>query len=593
MLNSIGIIKKVFPLKIVIEIYDLNQLNQNYRGDVYRCNGIDDYIIVHKSLQEKYLYQITGLYEEEKPLNKEAESKFISTAYFEATPIGSLINKRFEYGLSSYPLFGTEVYMVSEDIFNCIFKTKGVHNIRLGSLTNKPEFYPSINIDSLFSSHISILGNTGSGKSTTVRKLIDEVDRMVKKNKIKKENVNFFIFDVHNEYNNIGENSKTIEIDDISIPTKLLSLDDWLNLVMPSTLTQLPLVICALRLGNLIENNVLGQNSDKIIFAFCALALYKNQQTDAVGKRTKILSFLENVDDKRINEAAKKYNSQFGNLSLNDEKEFKSSIESYLEANNQAGFNYFTLNQHLEKCEYSINSLYNLQTYIELALCLEESKGNNQLRSHCSNLQIRIQNLITNYGGNLFSDNEGKKQNFENFINHNEVSFLILNCSFLENEDLNFLVSFILNQIYLRAKNNNCNRQLYNFIFDEAHKYISEKQSLNEYNSIKTFEKISREGRKFGIFMIVASQRAAELSKTVLSQCNNFILHRIRNNVDLEQIRKSIPYISDSQIYRISFLKTGNALVVGEAFKIPLELCIEEVENESSATVLATNTWNE
>ncbi|GGG20902.1 ATP-binding protein [Paenibacillus aceti] len=106
------------------------------------------------------------------------------------------------------------------------------------------------------------------------------------------------------------------------------------------------------------------------------------------------------------------------------------------------------------------------------------------------------------------------------------------------------------------------------------------------------FEQIAKEGRKFGIFMFLASQRPGELSKTVLSQCNNFILHRIRSNVDLEQMRRSIPYISDSQLQRISYLTTGSALLVGDAFSVPMELIIKgEDYGYPSDTFFPSSIW--
>ena len=123
----------------------------------------------------------------------------------------------------------------------------------------------------------------------------------------------------------------------------------------------------------------------------------------------------------------------------------------------------------------------------------------------------------------------------------------------------------------------------------EAQNYIAE----NKDSVAKTvFERIAREGRKYGISLIVCSQRPSELSKTVLSQCNNYILHRIRNNIDIEQMRKSIPYISDSQLIRIAYLKTGSALLVGEAFSIPMELIIDGSEyGEQSKTIKPSDVW--
>lgn len=106
------------------------------------------------------------------------------------------------------------------------------------------------------------------------------------------------------------------------------------------------------------------------------------------------------------------------------------------------------------------------------------------------------------------------------------------------------------------------------------------------------FRTVAKEGRKFGVFLILSSQRPGELSKTVLSQCNNFILHRIRNNIDLDQMRKSIPYINDGQLNRLSFLRTGVALIVGDSFAIPMEVKIDGEEfGEPSKTVLPSEVW--
>src|SRR5699024_3841155 len=106
------------------------------------------------------------------------------------------------------------------------------------------------------------------------------------------------------------------------------------------------------------------------------------------------------------------------------------------------------------------------------------------------------------------------------------------------------------------------------------------------------FRTVAKEGRKFGVFLILSSQRPGELSKTVLSQCNNFILHRIRNNIDLDQMRKSIPYLNDGQLNRLSFLRTGVALIVGDSFAIPMEVIIDGEEfGEPSKTVLPSEIW--
>ncbi|WP_339006883.1 ATP-binding protein [Fusobacterium animalis] len=597
MLSPIGVVKKVFFNKIVIEIDDMKKLNQNYKGDIYSCEGLDTFILLDKSYEEKLIYQISALYDEEKPLEKEDNSKFQIKAYFEAVPIGNIIKEKFEYGIERYPLLGDEVYLASKEELNKILGNDleiNENNFIIGELSNKKGYYPKINIDNFFTTHISILGNTGSGKSTTIKTIIKKLSEKIDKN-LKKENINFYIFDIHNEYTNISsELSNKTSLEEISIPLELLKKEDWLNLVLPSTAVQLPILINTLKLGNLLERKS-SDNISNWIKVYCAKKLYGSQQTDAVAKRSKIISFLSEIDDENIKESLSSYDSKYSNFSTQIvEKNFLNSLDNYIlkyiGENTAEEFLYV----NLRDAEVSIKDIMTLKIALDTILSIEEAKGGNQIRNYCSPLITRVDNLINQYSKTLFSNDKNKLNKFNLLLAHKNKAFEIINCSGYDNHDLLFITSFILNNIYEREKNNRKKnkKKLIHFIFDEAHTYISENIDIMNFNPIAVFEKIAKEGRKFGIFMILSSQRPSELSKTVLSQCNNFILHRIRNNIDLEQMRKSIPYILDAQLLRLSYLKTGHALVVGEGFNIQLELKIHnDIEDKSSETFKPSEVW--
>ena len=597
MLSPIGVVKKVFFNKIVIEIDDMRKLNQNYKGDLYSCEGLDTFILLDKSYEEKLIYQISALYDEEKPLEKEDNSKFQIKAYFEAVPIGNIIKEKFEYGIERYPLLGDEVYLASKEELNKILGNDleiNENNFIIGELSNKKGYYPKINIDNFFTTHISILGNTGSGKSTTIKTIIKKLSEKIDKN-LKKENINFYIFDIHNEYTNISsELSNKTSLEEISIPLELLKKEDWLNLVLPSTAVQLPILINTLKLGNLLERKS-SDNISNWIKVYCAKKLYGSQQTDAVAKRSKIISFLSEIDDENIKESLSSYDSKYSNFSTQIvEKNFLNSLDNYIlkyiGENTAEEFLYV----NLRDAEVSIKDIMTLKIALDTILSIEEAKGGNQIRNYCSPLITRVDNLINQYSKTLFSNDKNKLNKFNLLLAHKNKAFEIINCSGYDNHDLLFITSFILNNIYEREKNNRKKnkKKLIHFIFDEAHTYISENIDIMNFNPIAVFEKIAKEGRKFGIFMILSSQRPSELSKTVLSQCNNFILHRIRNNIDLEQMRKSIPYILDAQLLRLSYLKTGHALVVGEGFNIQLELKIHnDIEDKSSETFKPSEVW--
>ena len=107
-----------------------------------------------------------------------------------------------------------------------------------------------------------------------------------------------------------------------------------------------------------------------------------------------------------------------------------------------------------------------------------------------------------------------------------------------------------------------------NFIIEEAHRFVR-----NEVNygavGYNIFERIAKEGRKYGLLLGISSQRPSELSKTVVSQCSNFIIHRVQNPDDLQYISKMVPYVNQGMIERLTYLQTGHALVFGTAINLP------------------------
>jgi hypothetical protein len=122
------------------------------------------------------------------------------------------------------------------------------------------------------------------------------------------------------------------------------------------------------------------------------------------------------------------------------------------------------------------------------------------------------------------------------------------------------------------------NRFPVHLLLEEAHRYISETPSKYAIDASKIYERIAKEGRKYGLFLLVASQRPSELSKTVLSQCSNFVIHRIQNPDDLSQIRQMTPFISDAVLKRLPSLPKQHALVFGTAVNLPTTFKVREAK---------------
>ena len=108
-------------------------------------------------------------------------------------------------------------------------------------------------------------------------------------------------------------------------------------------------------------------------------------------------------------------------------------------------------------------------------------------------------------------------------------------------------------------------------VLEEAQNYIRESRKIDEDSiSKEVFERIAREGRKYGLGLVVASQRPSELSKTVLSQCNSFIVHRLQNPEDLRYFREIVPGIYTQLLDQLPALAPRNALVLGECVQAPV-----------------------
>jgi DNA helicase HerA-like ATPase len=120
-------------------------------------------------------------------------------------------------------------------------------------------------------------------------------------------------------------------------------------------------------------------------------------------------------------------------------------------------------------------------------------------------------------------------------------------------------------------------------VYEEAHKYVPN-SDLSKYRSSKeSIERIAKEGRKYGITLLLASQRPSEISETIFSQCNNFIAMRLTNPVDQGYVKKLLPDTLGSLIDKMPSLKQGEALLVGESIILPSIVQIDRCTPEPSS----------
>lgn len=555
-MNSIGKVVSVSYDRLIFEVSDFEKLNYNFKGQIYLAKGVIDYVTIKNRFDERFIYQVVKVSDKELPLSTDESAKFSYSGNFECVPIGMIKNNFVEFNLKKYPFLQDKVYLTTLEEFNIIFNEDKLKNsISLGLIEER--YIAKIDPNKLLTHHGAILGNTGSGKSTTVRKIISEI------NKMNSDNLRLHIFDVHDEYGRLPDVEVINVLEDYGISILSLEHQDWLNLVKPSELVQLPVIEMALKIANCLLTETIDEYWLK---CFIAYNLYTNQQTDAVTKRTKIIGILNGTGID-----TSKYSSQFGNFSPVDEKKFLADL---LEATD-GEVEYSYLSPKLEKANYKVDSFENLLLALNYVFLLEESKGNSQARAYSGTLETRIKNIQTRYS-KLF-------ENEEKSFDSNAVVYAVAE---MDDDLLLFFTTYVLKKEFSMNKSLSLRQRAVNvFILEEAHRYISKTKENSQFHEVEVFKKIAREGRKFGCFLLLSSQRPSELSSTVLSQCNNYIIHRIKNNIDLEYLLQTIPYINKNQLSRFSYLPTGTAFLVGELFPIPVEV---EVFEESHSNVTTT-----
>ena len=499
----------------------------------------------------------------------------------------------------------------------CQCKNRRYTTLDIGKSSIFPDYSVKIDIDKFFGSHTAILGNTGSGKSCTISSMIQELYRY---KDYSATGSTFIFFDVNGEYqqafSELTQKNKNIEVTTytldeeekegtkkFALPHWFLSIDEWALLLQASEKTQLPILRNALGLASTFTSDEDVAEVKNHILATCITQILRDE-TSSPSKKDRIIAILQKFHTEEIN-----LEKDFVYIN-SDETEITTVMAGrdslactirncltinfgeivgldhliyYLEQKDEDGASVF-LTDKFKMPVYEKNQKFNfedIEDAFDLALLYEEAHGNRQIRDYCSSLITRIKSIKDrpDFGFlktdkpslNLFKKNvlglKKKKGNTE-VIKSNQV--IIIDLSAVEDEIVE-IISCVLARIVYETIKGFEERNMYpvNLVLEEAHRYIGENQYRSFLKANTIFESIAKEGRKFGLFLMISSQRPSELSKTVLSQCSNFIVHRIQNPEDLAHIRQITPHISDTILKRMPSIPTQHALIFGHAVNLP------------------------
>jgi len=480
------------------------------------------------------------------------------------------------------------------------------HTIEIGTSAVFKDYPVKAQLDALFGGHVAVLGNTGSGKSCTVASIFQSV--FMKPDEFGALGAAFVIFDVNGEYRQalgnlplaikssylkatdtgakIESSRRSLldaeEIRRFRLPHWFMTADEWALLLRASERSQQPALRTALGLTSLFaeqDDNVSdgAAGISEIRNHVLAKTLLAILQSDASSpsKSDRLTAILASfrTNEIHITKIRQQLGVSYGSLAdVTGLSEFLSGFvqdEPVLPTYANKPFTF-------EK----------LQAALDLALHYEEANGNKQIRDYCSQMVTRLKSVSDNPDFEFLRASVVDLEDYDKeptyFVDHiigiakdgegyrklRQLCVIDLNDASDEIVELaSAVVSRLIFDRMRRATPRN--RMPVHLILEEAHRYISERPSHFAIDAGITFQRIAKEGRKYGAFLIVASQRPSELSKTVLSQCNNFIIHRIQNPDDLSQIKQMTPFISETILKRLPSLPKQHALIFGNSVKIP------------------------
>ncbi len=503
--------------------------------------------------------------------------------------LGEIVNGKFVGGVIRKPTLSSNIRIITKEELALIIGENTPGSMVLGMSPLYDDCVIRVDINDLFSNHMAIFGNTGSGKSCGVARLLQNVFNNPNFLPYKS---NFFIFDAYGEYHNAFKDIDKINPNlhfkyyttnkteageqRLKIPLWLLNVDDLALLLEATSHSQLTIIEKMLKLVKIFSQS--DEQSIKYRNHLIAKAimniLYTNQTSPS--KRNDIFSILSTCSTAQFNLEApvqgigyvRKFRECF---TMNKDGQF---TESILVTEYISSF----IDEELEKYEPEKDTFYTLEDMekaMNFTLISEGLLKNEKMYDEAIMLKVRLHALVIGENSEYFKMD--KYMTVEQYISSlvacpDGRKAQIINFN-IEDVDDGFAKS--VTKIYTRmlfdfTKRLNVRASIpFHIFLEEAHRYVQNDNDkfLLGYN---IFDRVAKEGRKYGLIFNLISQRPVEISETVISQCSNFIIFKMNHPRDLEYIKKMLPNISAEVVEKQKSLQPGTCVAFGKAFKIPM-----------------------
>ena len=507
--------------------------------------------------------------------------------------IGEIIDGRYLPGVQKKPSFKAKVRIIGLDELTLILgpSQKSDDTFYLGESSIYNNYGINVNIDGFFSNHFAIIGNSGSGKSCGASSIVQSL--FYRPNAPLSSNV--FIFDAYGEYQtafgtmnqvnpniaykNITTNPKAADGEQFKLPLWLLGTEGIAMLLNVESPNQLPIIEKTLTLLPILtRNDDSVQKYKNNIIAKCLRDIILTGKS-ASNIRNQIISVLTyyntpelNLDLKIVEPGYTRTLKQCLYVSDNDTMQ---AIEKVVGAVSQFIIddldyaNWDPIAFDLEDFEHALS----------FALISEGILKSDKVYDYANVLAVRTRSLIEGpynvyfqckeymtedqYIDKLMTTTDGKKAQLINF-----------NINYVDDRFAKILVKLISKSLFTRAVNEPVRAsRAYHILIEEAHRYV-QNDIDTELFGYNIFDRIAKEGRKYGVLLGFITQRPSELSETAMSQCSNFLIFRTMHQRDVNYLETMMPNVTKDTINTIKTLQPGTCMTFGSTFKLPISVKI-------------------
>lgn len=554
----IGRITRVDGIRAAAVFFERMQPHLVSRGIVNSAPRINSFVETGVGF-DKVVCQIVGEHEAEYDKRNEvnqAEHVIPDGGFVVDLEVrGHITGGKFLGGLRCLPIVGATVETIEEKNLELLYSSNGSKPMPIGHSLFDETQTVYLDMGKLMASHIGIFGNTGSGKSNTLACIINKYLRNVPNGS---DRARVIIFDLNNEYGGdavIEAKCKKVYHlntrkqgggDRIPIDMNHLDVDSWGTILRATQKTQMPVVRRAFRRWK----------------EYSATDMVDEIKQSLLDKRSTLFFTLRDYCSDYI----------FG-------------IDGLAFNNKNPGFYYPGTGRYINGIDdispISIsNDLSSLQQfYLCLAFEVSRAAESGTNFDYVQPLLPRAKAVVIDLE-KLFEHQEG----FDLSGLFDGRSCVVIQLGDV-NESSREMLSSLLSELVMKdaedAKGDGRPKRITTIVIDEAHNllgYDDSKSDLVHDNTLRVFERVIKEGRKFGVFLCIASQRPSDISATITSQIHNYFIHKLVNPNDIDRIRRTVSFMGEGSLSMLSALGQGECIISGPSLYMPQYVYVEQLD---------------